>query len=67
MNQYKISKQCEKYGQNHSIESLICIPQNNVNAHNLLPSLFKIFDEQTVDKYELQDHRESAYRCTFDI
>ena len=46
---------------------LMCIPQNNVNAHNLLPALFKLFDEQTVDIYELQDHRESVYRCTFDI
>ena len=52
----EIGKQCEKYSQNRGIESLICIPQNNVNAHNLLPVLFKIFDEQTVDKYKLQDH-----------
>ena len=49
------------------IESSICIPQNNVNAHNFLRALFKFFDEQTVDKYELHDHRESVYRCTFDI
>ena len=67
MNQSKISKQCEKYCQNHGIEGLICIPRNNVNAHNLLPALFTLFDEQTVDKYEVQDHRESVYRCTFDI
>ena len=53
MNQWKISKEFEKYCQNHCIESLICIPQNNVNAHNLLPALFKLYDKQTVDKYEL--------------
>ena len=48
--------QCEKYSQNRGIESSICITQNNVNAHNLLPVLFKIFDEQTVGKYNFQDH-----------
>ena len=43
------------------------ISQNNVNAHNLFPALVKLFDEQTVDKYELQDHLENVYRCTFYI
>ena len=62
-----MNKQCERYCQNHGIESSICIPQNNMNAHNLLSALFKLFDEQTVDKYELQDHRESVCRSTFDI
>ena len=44
-----------------------CIQPNNVNAHNLLPALIKLFDEQIFDKYKLQDHWESVYRCTFDI
>ena len=31
------------------IESLIFITQNNLNANNLIPALFKYFDIQTVD------------------
>ena len=46
----EISKQCEKYCKHRGIEGLICIPQINLNAHNLLPALFKLFDEQTVDE-----------------
>ena len=49
------------------IKSLDFIPQNNVKAQNLLPALFKLFDEQTVDKYKFQAHWESICRCTFDI
>ena len=60
------SVKCDKYCQNRGIERLICIPQNNVNAHNLLPALFKLFNEQTVDKYILSGHWEGVYHCTFE-
>ena len=29
--------------------------------------LLCLFNKQTVDKYDFQDHRESVYRCTVDI
>ena len=47
----KSVRSVKRYCQNSGIESFICIPENNVNARNLLQARFKLFDEQTVDNW----------------
>ena len=59
MNQKKIKKQCEKYCQNNGMASLICIPQNNMTAHNLLTA----FTNDLINKLLINNSKNIEREC----